>query len=253
MTDATRLKLPIDRYLWSASETTTLHQAEDAMIATCLRQFDMTLPAPPTTDDLAPESPTARRYGMTSMSEARRYGYRLPAALSAPGQQPSPATEDDRVLGVITGAVTTVAGKSVPQGGCAGQADREIGHGAPVGVADQAQDVNGRAWELARDDPRVQSGFAAWSNCMRAAGYTYPDPIAPMNDSGFSGVPTEIEKAVAAADVGCKDKTNVTGIWYAYDVAYQEALIEAHRADFAQILGEKSTQLAASRAVLEQG
>lgn len=74
----------------------------------------------------------------------------------------------------------------------------------------------------------MQAAFAAWSDCMTAAGYSYAGPWDASDDQWLSDVVTDQERLVATADVTCKHETNLAGIWSAVDAAYQERLIEQH-------------------------
>jgi hypothetical protein len=247
--DSTHLTLPIDPYQWSDDDTRAMGDALDRMAAHCLADFGLTLPVTPVIPDAGPASATARRYGLTSPSEAAANGYRLKAAMDA-GPQPTPPPADPDVEAALRGTISQFRGHAVPAGGCAGQAAGELGAGAKPGVADLVQDINTRSWELSRTHPVVIAAFTQWSACMKKSGADYPDPMAAMNDNRFTGVPTPLEIGVAKADVACKAATNTTGIWYAAEVAVQRKMIEQDQGalDLAQRV--KNEQLALARKTL---
>ena len=87
---------------------------------------------------------------------------------------------------------------------------------------------------------------------MKATGFHYAMPWDAGNDPRFTGQhssPTEI--AVATADVACKRKTNVVGVWYAVDAALQKALIERHRAALDRARRDKDAHLRVAAKTLE--
>ncbi|OXM61595.1 hypothetical protein [Amycolatopsis vastitatis] len=247
--DSTSLPLPIDPYQWSDSDTRTMGRALDRAAGRCLSGFGLAMPVTPAMPDVGPASVTARRYGLTSGSEAATSGYRLKAAMDA-GPRPAPSPPDPEVAAVLRGTTGRVGGRVVPAGGCAGQAAAELGAGARPGAADLVQDINTRSWELSRTHPVVTAAFRAWSACMKKAGADYPDPMAAMNDRRFTGVPSPREIAVARADVACKTATNTTGIWYAAEVAVQRKMIERNQSALDVAKRVKNDQLALARKTL---
>ncbi|WP_412543960.1 hypothetical protein R8Z50_16100 [Longispora sp. K20-0274] len=251
--DSAGLPLPVDPYLWSAAENDQLRRAEDLLIARCVAGFGLVMPPTPRRSDVGPATATSRRYGLTSATEAAATGYRLAGAPTGPQPAPEPAATGGELNAVLEGGSGRVRDRPVPAGGCRGEADRRLGDGAQLGVADVAQDVNGHAWEMSRTHPLVTAAFAAWSRCMAAAGVDYPDPMAAMNDSRFVGTPTATEIAVARADVACKVAGNTTGIWYAVEADVQRALIAANGPALDAARRAKSEQLGHAREVLAAG
>lgn len=249
--DSAALTLPADRYLWTEPETERVRRADETLQARCLARFGLALPSTAALPNLAPESPTARRYGLTSTAEAARTGYRLPAALAASSRpQPSLAQPDPDVLAVLQGSTGEVDGKPVPDGGCQAEAERRLGAGTQVGIADLAQDLNGKSWELAKAHPLVTQAFAKWSKCMEKAGFAYPDPMAAMNDDRFTGAPTAVEIATAEQDVACKRANNTAGVWYSVEVEVQRVLIDHNKPALEEVRQAKTDQLARADAVL---
>jgi hypothetical protein len=65
---------------------------------------------------------------------------------------------------------------------------------------------------------------------MAAAGHDYPGPLDPPKDPRFQGaVATPLEVATARADVACKQRTNLVGVWFADESRLQLSLIQANR------------------------
>ncbi|MFE2327485.1 hypothetical protein ACFXD5_26775 [Streptomyces sp. NPDC059385] len=81
----------------------------------------------------------------------------------------------------------------------------------------------------AEQDPQVRAVWSKWSDCMNQEGYSYDGPWDANNDRAFATPqPTDKERAVAVADVKCKHKHNVAGVWMAVETAYQKGAVEAN-------------------------
>ncbi|MER7001147.1 hypothetical protein [Streptomyces sp. NPDC000410] len=100
----------------------------------------------------------------------------------------------------------------------------------------------------AEEDPRVRAAFAAWSRCMAEAGHTYKDPWEP-NDIPTWEDPAQ-ENKTAVADVRCKHRTNLAGIWMVVEAAYQHAVVEENRTALNAVEELLHTQLAHARAAV---
>ncbi len=73
--------------------------------------------------------------------------------------------------------------------------------------------------------------FAKWSACMRAFGYDYATPFAAGADKRWAATAaaSPIEIQTAERDISCKLQTNLLGVEYAVQSAYEEVAI-AHDA-----------------------
>ncbi|MEU0194981.1 hypothetical protein ABZ250_34965, partial [Streptomyces afghaniensis] len=143
-------------------------------------------------------------------------------------------------------------GKPVPEEGCMGEARRALVRDGAVGEAEPVRRIDTASVLRAMEDPRVRSAFDRWSACMEKRGHAYDDPWQAINDKAFRrpGVsPREI--ATAVADVACKRETNLVGVWYAVDAAYQRRMLAAAGEQLLEALKErKRGQLAAAEHVL---
>jgi hypothetical protein len=142
-----------------------------------------------------------------------------------------PAVKPDaKLIAVYMGrGATTYRGMRIPQGGCAGEAQRRFGDIVPL-TDTLAKRLEIQANEKARADAATHQASARWSECMKGKGYSYTDPWAANNDSAFAGKnPTRKEIATAVADVACKRAGNLVGEWYAVEKAYQLRAIAANR------------------------
>jgi hypothetical protein len=238
------LRLPLEDYFPTVAETQRLARADRALLRQCMREFGIDFAAPDPPSLMGPRTWMERRYGLTDPTQATR-GYwpqtraavaragaaRATTAAEA-GQHRVPAeglAEGDALTG--TGA-RTINGRPVPAGGCAADARRRLAaHDPPGADPSLAQRLLSDTYFGSQRDARVRAATGEWSTCMAAAGYRYAGPLDPPKDARFqlpTAGPAEIE--IAMADVACKQRTNLVGIWFTVEAAAQSPLIEANRA-----------------------
>jgi len=252
LTATLKLRLPLDDYLWSVDDLTRISLARRAIINRCLQGFgvDVVLPRPVT--GIGPRTWMERRYGLTDSRDAALVGYGL--GERDPSKQPRESDPDlsPIALAVLTGeGAALTRGRPLPTGGCSEEAHRVL-NGRASGKDHKAdtflpQRLSMESFELSRRDPRMVEAFDTWSACMRAAGHHYEDPLAPFTDKSAQGV-TQFAIDTAIDDVKCKKRTNLVGIWYAVESAYQNVLIEDHRTE----LDTVATANAATSEVVER-
>ncbi|MFD9130521.1 hypothetical protein [Kitasatospora sp. NPDC059571] len=260
--------LPLDGYLLAPDQLLTVEKAQARLISGCMARFgfDYTPPAPalPGRDSDAPTTRIDGRYGRQSAALLAKWGYHpeggAPAAADSQTQPPmSPAmtvaargTSDPKQRFGPGGQ--TVNGLKVPDHGCVGEAAVRLTGSVDgqLGDAKTASDLKFGTLEAARVDPRTQAVFAKWSQCMRAAGLDYADPLAAMSDKEWSRtpLPTPHELQVATADAGCRHRENVVGVWYAVDAAYQQQAIAEHAPAMADAKAALAAQLKAATQAL---
>lgn len=233
------LRMPVQDYLPTADQDDRLGVARVRLIQKCLADFGIAYPIEPVRgSDYGPRSTTDRRYGITDAGLARSQGYGLgdrdPARIGKPKQ---PDLGTDGVTALTGAGQSVVRGKAVPTGGCLAKADAALAKAVPAGV-DVSKPGQLQRWsfERSRQDSRVVAVFQAWSQCMDRAGFRYADPMAVMGDPAFEAEPPSAgEVTVALADIGCKEQTNVVGVWFTVESAYQHREIAADRAGYAAI------------------
>ncbi|WP_329563411.1 hypothetical protein OG711_37735 [Streptomyces uncialis] len=64
---------------------------------------------------------------------------------------------------------------------------------------------------------------------MADAGYDYRNPLAPPVDPRLRDAPKHEAIRTAARDITCKKRTNLVGIWFAVETAYQKQAVDKHR------------------------
>ncbi|MCK9895322.1 hypothetical protein [Frankia sp. AgB32] len=230
LTDASHLRLPLDRYLLTPHDADLVARAHRVLLRRCEQRFGITgPPEPPAT--AGPRTLNERRYGITDRALAATAGFRVSA--NGPVTVPKPTEPaDPRTLDVLSGEGRRVVdGQPVPPGGCSGEAKRRLGAGAPAG-ADRflAERLSRDSYFRAESDRRVQAAMRAWSICMQEHGFTYPTPLAAAADPRFRAGPvTPTEIATATTDIDCKARANLVGVWSTLEADLQRPAIATHR------------------------
>ncbi|WP_462183686.1 hypothetical protein [Frankia sp. AgKG'84/4] len=230
VTDASRLRLPLDRYLLDPRDADLAARGYRVLLRRCEQRFGITGPPEPP-PAAGPRTANERRYGITDRRLATTAGFRVstdpPVSVAKPTEAADPRTSE-----VLTGEGRHVVdGQPVPPGGCSGEASRGMRAGAPAAV-DRflAQRLSQDSYFRSQRDPRVQAVLRTWSDCMRGRGFSYPTPLAAAGDPHFrTGPVTPTEKAAATADLGCKATTNLIGVWSSVEADLQRSAITSNR------------------------
>ncbi|MFC5663950.1 hypothetical protein ACFP3U_13265 [Kitasatospora misakiensis] len=247
--------LPIEAYLLSGEQFRQYDAAQGVLVTRCVRRFGLDYSAPTST---APgETQTTHRYDPIELADVSVNGYHSPDPNRGkkPAAAPSLSAAVTTVLGAGLGpdgrpAADTAAeygGKRLPPGGCIADAQRELtARGGTGRDADVAVGVNYEGFERSRQDPRVKAVFQDWSRCMAERGYSYGTPGDALRDQRWAATekPSAEEIATATADVECKARVNVVGVWFTVEAAYEQELIRLR-------LPELTAAKAANDAMLE--
>lgn len=257
--DSVNLHLPVQNFMLSESQLNTVARARVVLVIRCLGRYGIHVSeptAPDRSDMYGPRSMMDRRYGITDAALAAKYGFGLGAR--DPSRQTKPRQPDLGPAGrtVLTGqGRSSVNGLRVPDGGCLGEADRSLDVGKPDG-ADPGlpQRLQFQSFEESKHDSRVRQVFTAWSACMASMGYQYANPLASVADPAFtgSGQATAEEIKVAQADLTCKKQTNLVGVWFTVESAYQRQAISSDANAF-QLAKTALDRRAATAAATVQG
>ncbi|HEY3483105.1 MAG TPA: hypothetical protein VGL02_29870, partial [Streptomyces sp.] len=143
--------------------------------------------------------------------------------------------------------------RNVPSGGCNGEATAALGgKDGRYGNPDIAESIQADSFTRSQSDARVLKAFAAWSACMRTSGYVYKDPNAATDDPRWaaSADPTAAEIATARADVACKRRTDLVGVWSSVESAYQGAAIHLNATALQQARTTMQHELRAAATLL---
>jgi hypothetical protein len=229
--------LPITRYELTTAQQAVLTRAEADLVHACMWRsgLDYTLPtAVPAavTDDPSGDLPD----NDPGFAAAQGYRDRSAAAAQVAREQQSKvgAPSSARIATALLGASTP--GHAATAGGCLEHARRVIAGAtaadpdAVFGNDQLVTDIRLNSYFAALSDARVRDAFGAWSACMKAKGFDYPTPVAAVNDPRWSALrpPTALEIRTATADVACKYRHNVDGVFHAAQVAYENTAIGAN-------------------------
>ncbi|MER7702940.1 hypothetical protein ABTX81_08595 [Kitasatospora sp. NPDC097605] len=259
--------LPIDPYLLGFEQRDQLERAESVLVSRCMARFGIQYQAPPQIPTgNRPRSRTDRRYLESTAARAQANGYHA-AEGDQPTAAPAPPQVSDATRMVLTGSAAAGAkngqggqdynGATVPKGGCVGETKDKLGANPANnngGDAQLARDIDATARERSKTDDRVLAVFRSWSECMKSKGYDYADPIKVLDDPRWtSPTPTDVERATAVADVACKEQTNVVGVWFTVEAAYETQLIEQNAPALAQVRKDNEDRLRTAAQALAAG
>jgi hypothetical protein len=80
------------------------------------------------------------------------------------------------------------------------------------------------------------------------------DAAAAFPDKRAAGAPSQAEIATAEADVACKAKTGLPGVWLAVQAGYERELIAANQTALQALMRWQNERvLRAERVIAEQG
>ncbi|MFJ5217202.1 hypothetical protein ACIP98_21070 [Streptomyces sp. NPDC088354] len=219
--------LPIEEFLLSSEDAYKISNAKNMAIEDCMHakgEESFKMPA-------AVKLPTLleRRYGLSNLAEAEKYGYAFPEGTPAPS--PGPLTSRQKAL----------LGDRGKPGGC-----YVIGSSKVTGRADKAtatsphaDKIQSESWRKSFVDSRVQSKFEEWSQCMKSKGVPYKTTM----DQPEKNVPMEIQKRIASDAVVCGLSTGILDEWLHVESEIQEKMIKGDISALAKERGEIQAQI----------
>ncbi|MBT2400171.1 hypothetical protein [Streptomyces sp. ISL-100] len=221
------LTLPLDDYSLNSADQYAWQVAIQDRWQSCMAQYGFKDFGPPEPSIQAAtaqaEADMGRRYGISDLESARKHGYHLPRTAPEPSHwEPAKGAEE----AVFTGDGAEVTdglyeGKRIPDGGCRGEAKRMF----PMALTPHSAEAEARAYEKSMDDSDVTKVFEKWSTCMKGRGFKVGTPLIEHDDLGISlttPTPSVEETALAVADVECKKKTDLVGVWHGKEKAWQQ-------------------------------
>jgi hypothetical protein len=231
--DSVGLHLPLDDYLPSQEDLDTMGRARILWLRECMRKSGFDFPPLPARHEVGLRSWNERRYGITDADLAARDGYGLgerDPATQPPTPTPSPTPEQ---LSALTGP-----------DGCVALTEARQRQNSPAGAdPDLPQRLAKESFTRSQRTPSVRAVLASWSECMRARGHDYADPLAAASDNRFTGPVTPHEIAVAAADIECKRTTNLVGVWFSAERELQLDQVRAHSAALGEVRQANTAEL----------
>ena len=235
-TSPAALVLPVERYLYSPAQVKFLDAVVYDEARGCMSALGFTLPALPIHDGTGTDGLVPTRYGPTDPATASRLGYHTPSATTSGATTAQPASTPDELAAYF--------GHNGGAGGCHGRAATYVAGAAQLAKSPVAEQIKDQGYTDSLKDPRVIQVFHAWSQCMKTSGYDYADPVSAYSDARWNS-PTagETEIKTAVADVACKRRTDLVGVWFAVESAYENARIPAQSAALAAELTAKNAEI----------
>ncbi|MEV0416388.1 hypothetical protein AB0I68_38030 [Streptomyces sp. NPDC050448] len=249
--DPATWKLPLMRYMPTPAEEQTIARAEERLVQQCTARFGIRLPPEPALPPIGGRNMMDWRYGIHDPALTSRRGYqtdatqqaRYDAALREASRQPQPSADTNVVLmGLGTPADLlakaspgarggVVDGKSIPEGGCVGEARRTLGT-STRGVSPLVQQLTSESFPASAETSEVRAAFDRWSRCMRDKGFSYAKPMDANDDPRFRPRPdhavTPQETATALADLRCRGSERVAETWHSAEVRIQQESVTQH-------------------------
>jgi hypothetical protein len=245
---STDLLLPLDAYLVPVADLDRIGQARRVLIHGCMQRLGYSYPPLVTSPPAGPSTWNERRYGVADPAMAARYGYGLgardPATHPARPDETGANAPTTAQVHALDGTASKANGVPVPSGGCTGQANQQLTGTASPTELDVPQQLSAAGFNQSSRDPAVVRATAAWSRCMKTSGYTYASPLDPPGDPRWGGSPLSSQIAAATADVACKRRTNLVGVWFTVESAYERRLIADNRSVLSRVRAANAAQIA---------
>ncbi|MEV6684313.1 hypothetical protein AB0N28_03040 [Streptomyces sp. NPDC051130] len=260
--------LPLDAYLFDPEQMFTVERAQARLGTSCMARFGFDyvpqVPPRPTRGSDAPTTRRDGRYGPQNAAVMAKWGYHSEGGdAGAESMPPRPQLSQEMTVALRGSSDIkqkfgpggqVISGQTVPDHGCVGEAVKALTGAVDgrVGDAQLAEDLKFRTLLDSQKDARTQAVFRQWSQCMKESGFSYPDPVAALGDKTWwdSPGPTPHEIQVATADAACRHRTNLVGVWYSVDFAYQQQAIAENATAMAQIKTDLQAQVKAATAAL---
>ncbi|WP_329494765.1 hypothetical protein [Kitasatospora herbaricolor] len=252
------MALPMGSYMENYSQRRTISAAVGHLTHECMARFGFSYD-PPATDgspaSVYDDTNMARRYGITDRELAAKFGYGLGDDSYTP--PPGPRMTDAEIA-VFSGhvalkpgaaaAAPTYNGIPVPKDGCRRESLDKVGGMLDTGLPGR---LDSQSLETSQGDPAVQDALHQWSACMAGRGYTVDIPynadrLAP--GSGAQGA-SSAQLTVALADIDCKEKTDLVGIWFRTETKVQNQLIEQNQLALSEVRDRISAAVRAATTV----
>ncbi|MFC7218053.1 hypothetical protein ACFQLX_07710 [Streptomyces polyrhachis] len=246
------LAYPVEPYFLTTDQARRLESARIRLIEDCMGRFGFDYRAPaadPAAADGADGAEGDRslavngafRYGLTDEQAARTRGFRSEHPTPDKPDAPQLSESEELVMGGTAPLTAdgkpgskekaSYQGREIPPGGCFGEAQVKLMvKGGVFGDIEAARRIDAESMAKSRLRPEVKKAIGAWSACLKEQGFTSGDPLDPTAGAKEfqTPAPTAREIKLATADVTCKKRTNLVGVWYAAEARIQQSLIEKH-------------------------
>lgn len=243
------LRLPIEDFTITPAEDHLIDKARIILTNECLerlkKDYALDLPGEPSIEP-------SRRYGVTDIAVARRFGYHVPSMVSHSKETPAAISPAQRELLFGERRVGKRIFDDLPPRGCYGEAESKINQiSVPESAIVFAQRISMASFEESLKDSRVMAVNRKWASCMAEQNYEYSSPLEAMGDPEFHG-PTlaKGEKGVAMKDMSCKTETGLLQIWSGVEGERQREMIRENPGLLKRLHDFQALQLKNAREVI---
>jgi hypothetical protein len=259
---APQLTLPLDAYSLNKHDYLLIQKAAWKAIGDCAARFGVAYSAAePSGVGLPPLSgENGRRYFITSLDEAASHGYRygpgVQGSSTGNGGKGGSWTPTATELLIIRGAPAgqrpplDSAGMALPPGGCSAEGNTKVfGNAQSLDSEGLPGTLANDSWNRSSRDSRVVAAESRWSACMGQQGYSF----ATSRDANNFAWPNPVgaaERATATADVKCKFLSNLIGIWWSVEIAYQRRSLDVNAVALKKVQDFNASQVKAATSAL---
>ncbi|MFE5656136.1 hypothetical protein ACFQ9H_08140 [Streptomyces sp. NPDC056517] len=238
--------LPVSAYFFTPEQQALVDTAHSTLASDCMKRFGFDWPV----TKAEPVEVVSRRYGVVSEKVAAEHGYHMiPSAgddhaRGAPSGRAKLPPEAYMVFGAKgpkggQAGSGSYRGKDIPEGGCRKEAERKLGlekvqnpRKGKIGLLS----IDFSSFEQAQKMPEFIKAQDAWVSCMKKAGYRHTAFLQPGEKYTLQGdSASSQEKAVAKADVTCKQDAKLATVLLRLETQIQNDYIERNAAGFAEI------------------
>ena len=258
------VSMPMDSYQQtSVQQEETLDAAAAQVAQRCMSAAGFSYPVTPrpSDDTLLMQFFDRQHAGLTSLAQARSFGFQLPpgSAKLFVSRVEKPLLDfvtEQRKHGTawasaLVGAVPGMK-PGTPPLGCMRAANTLVfGNfkgNLELGVI---PNVDGDAEEWTDSDPHVLAAQRAWSACMARHGLNYKSTYDMEFGRTWPKPPTPAEITAAVTDVRCNQQVNLANAYLTVEAAYQRALLGQNQPDLQQMQADFVTMQQRAEQVLQ--
>ncbi|WP_043625933.1 hypothetical protein [Nonomuraea candida] len=237
--------LPLDAYQLTGRRQAEYDRAKGLLIRACMAKAGFTWESP--TGRV--HDPHRRRYGVIDLESASSHGYHPP---------PDPTSE--RIARMHLAVLRNEQASRVyfgtedaPEAGCAARASKELTRGAGSHMEGLVYSLSLRSFTASKAHPVVVAAQREWKDCMRSRGHAYSTPEEVLEDPAWNlSMPgaSAAERAVAVADVECKQRVRLVERWSRVEAEIQRELIAEHAVPLESVRSALDASLKNAREVL---
>jgi len=244
---------PLHTYFMSPEEESAVSQAQDVLVAQCMKRFGYDYAVPDFSERVkraraSTDEAESRLYGVTDISAARKYGLGLDLSERDGDEVDEQADPSDAYFLVLMGSKSgprvpqngdispgEIDGIKVPAGGCLGDARKQV-TGSIGGIAEElGRDLWVQASFRSQSDPKYLAVISEYQACMKQNGYNV---TGIFNDEGDSAKferdlattqPSQAEIEFVVAQVKCKKDVELVPRLHAIDSQYAAEAIDKNQ------------------------